>query len=368
MTGATTSSGERFGRSSTRIGGALRLAALSLACALVAPAPSQAQLFGDRPPPVPPAAVPLSEGAGGPAINLAPPSGPSSAPALPQSILSPPVAGPATLPPASPPAAAAVAPAAPAPSNQAVLALSAKFGKDLPTVSGGLIWRVYADKPDPSGVFRLVREERSPTPNIVLPPGSYVVHASLGLASAVRPVTLRQDTTREAFEIPAGGLRIEGRVGTTRIPSGQVTFNIYKGSQFDAEEKAPIAQNVPSGDVALIPEGTYYIISNYGDGNSVVRSDIRVQAGKLTDVTVTHRAALIVLKLVSERGGEALANTSWSVLTPGGDIVKESIGAFPRVVLAEGQYRAIARNEGRVYERNFDVVNGVDGEIEVLSK
>jgi hypothetical protein len=202
----------------------------------------------------------------------------------------------------------------------------------------------------------------------VLPPGSYVVHASLGLASAVRTVTLRPDTSREVFDIPAGGLRIEGRVGTTRIPSGQVTFNIYKGSQFDAEERSPIAQNVPSGDVALIPEGTYYIISNYGDGNSVVRSDIRVQAGKLTDVTVTHRAALIVLKLVSERGGEALANTSWSVLTPGGDIVKESIGAFPRVVLAEGQYRAIARNEGRVYERSFDVVNGVDGEIEVLSR
>jgi hypothetical protein len=272
---------------------------------------------------------------------------------------------------AAPPGpAAATPPASPAPptANQAVLALSAKFGKDLPNVTGGVIWRVYADRPDTGGAFRMLREDRSPTPNIVLPPGSYVVHASLGLASAVRAVTLRQDTTREVFDLPAGGLRIEGRVGTTRIPSGQVTFNIYKGSQFDTAERSPIAQNVPSGDVALIPEGTYYIISNYGDGNSVVRSDIRVQAGKLTDVTVTHRAALIVLKLVSERGGEALANTSWSVLTPGGDIVKESIGAFPRVVLAEGQYRAIARYEGRVYERSFDVVNGVDGEIEVLSR
>ena len=98
----------------------------------------------------------------------------------------------------------------------------------------------------------------------------------------------------------------------------------------------------------VVPEGTYHIVSNYGDSNAVVRSDIRVQAGKLTDVTVTHRAAVITLKLVSERGGEALANTNWSVLTPGGDVIKESIGAFPRsVILAEGDYRAIARNEGR---------------------
>jgi hypothetical protein len=88
----------------------------------------------------------------------------------------------------------------------------------------------------------------------------------------------------------------------------------------------------------------------------------------LTDVTVTHHAAVITLKLVSNRGGEALANTAWSVLTPGGDVVKESIGAFPRVILAEGDYRVIARNEGRVFQRGFKVSSGVDGEIEVVAR
>jgi hypothetical protein len=93
-----------------------------------------------------------------------------------------------------------------------------------------------------------------------------------------------------------------------------------------------------------------------------------VQTGKLTDVTVTHRAAVITLKLVGESGGEALANTNWSVLTPGGDVIKESIGAFPKVILAEGDYRAIARYEGQNYERTFKVVTGVDGEIEVVAR
>ena len=119
----------------------------------------------------------------------------------------------------------------------------------------------------------------------------------------------------------------------------------------------------------LAAEGTYHIVSNYGDGNSVVRSDIRVQAGKLTDATVTHRAAIITLKLVNEWGGEARANTQWSVLTPGGDVIKDSmIGAFPRVILAEGDYRAIARNDDRTYERAFKVITGVDGEVEVLAR
>jgi hypothetical protein len=254
------------------------------------------------------------------------------------------------------------------PAGQVALALGARFGKDAAPISGGLDWRIYAAKPDAAGNFRLVREDKAPAPTIVLPAGNYIVHVDFGLATAVKPVTLRGPTVRETFDLPAGGLRMEGRVGNARIPPGQIFFEVYKGSQFEPGDRRPIAEHVLTGAVLVVPEGTYYIVSNYGDANSVVRSDIRVQAGKLTDVTVNHRAAAITLKLVTEKGGEALANTAWSVLTPGGDTIKESIGAFPRVILAEGEYRAIARNEGKVYEREFKVVAGVDGDVEVLAQ
>ena len=337
--------------------------ALMLAVVLVSllPAPSLAQMFSDRPPPVPPAAVP--DAPGGPAMNLAPPSGPASIPTLPPTLTQPAIVPPtiATVPPVTPPPGASTA-------GQAVLSLTARYGKDLPIISNGLVWRVFADKPDESGTFKMIREDRGATPNIVLPPGNYVVHVALGLVSAVRAVSLKSETDRESFVLPAGGLRIEGRVGTSKIPQNQISFAIYKGSQFETSERGALVPNVAAGDVALLPEGTYYIISNYGDANSVVRSDIRVQAGKLTDVIVTHRAAVITLKLVSDKGGEALANTAWSVITPGGDVIKESIGAFPRVVLSEGEYRAIAKNEGKVFERPFNVVNGVDGEVEVVAR
>src|SRR3977135_4482509 len=317
-------------------------------------APAAAQMFTDQPPPVPPALVP--EPSGG-AISLAPPSGPA--------ITSPPA-------PSTQPSTAALPPVVSPPgaptAGQAVLSLTARYGKDLPVISNGLVWRVFSDRPDETGTFKLIREERGATPNIVLPPGGYVVHVTLGLVSAVRPVTLKADTFRESFLLPAGGLRIEGRVGTSKIPQNQISFAIFKGSQFEVGERASLVPSVAAGDVVLLPEGTYYIISNYGDANSVVRSDIRVQAGKLTDVIITHRAAAITLQLVSDKGGEALANTAWSGITPGGDVIKESIGAFPRVVLSEGEYRAIAKNEGKVFERPFNVVNGVDGEIEVVAR
>jgi len=271
--------------------------------------------------------------------------------------------------PSAPPAVPPVAQAAPAaPAGNVLLAVAARYGQNAPPISAGLIWRVYAARPDSPGNFRLIKEDRAAAPTFTLPPGNYVVHASLGLASAAKTVQLRADSVREVFDIPAGGIRLEGRVGDIRISLGQIAFEIFTGSQFDSNERRPIAQNVQTGDVVLLPEGTYYIVSNYGDGNSVVRSDIHIDAGRLTDIVVTHRAAIKTLKLVNNPGGEALANTQWTVLTPGGDVIKESIGAFPRLVLAEGDYHVIARNEGRTYQRDFKVITGVDGEVEVLAR
>jgi len=252
--------------------------------------------------------------------------------------------------------------------GEGALIASARYSSDGTPINGGLHWRVYADKPDPTGVFRLLKEDSSAQPIFVLPTGSYIVHVAFGLASTAKPIQITRDATREVFEIAGGGLRIEGRVGNVKIPPGQISFDIYQGSQFEQSEKRPIASSVTTGAVVLVPEGTYYILSKYGDGNAVVRSDVRVVAGKLTDITVTHRAAQIMFKLVSKRGGEALANTDWAVLSPAGDTITETKGAFPRVILAEGEYKIIARNDNKVYQQDLTVIPGVDGEIEVLAR
>jgi hypothetical protein len=301
----------------------------------------------------------------------APTAGPAATGSPGATIVAPALVAPAPVAPmpATPPGTSPVAQAAPAiPAGQVLLAVAARYGQNAAPISAGLIWRIYAAKTDSPGNFRLIKEDRGAAPTFTLPPGNYVVHASLGLASAAKTIALRADTVREVFDIPAGGIRLEGRVGDVRIPLGHITFEIFTGSQFNASERRPIAQNMQSGDVVLLPEGTYYIVSNYGDGNSVVRSDVHIDAGKLTDIVVTHRAAIITLKLVNNPSGEALANTQWTVSTPGGDVIKESIGAFPRLVLAEGDYHIIARNEGRTYQRDFKVITGVDREVEVLTR
>lgn len=245
--------------------------------------------------------------------------------------------------------------------------VSARFTEG-PPIASKLHWRVFAEKPDSTGAFRIIKEDTAAAPTFVLPPGGYIVHVALGMASTAKRIQVHTETARETLELAAGAVRFEGRVGDTPIPPGQITFEVYPGSQFDPGDRQPIISDVRGGSLIVLPEGVYYVVSAYGDGNAVMRYDFRVQSGKLTDARINHRAAVITLKLVSETGGEAIANTAWSVLTPGGDVIKESIGAFPTVVLAEGEYTAIARNEGKVYRREFKVEPGVDREIEVLAR
>ncbi len=221
-------------------------------------------------PPRPPA--PIGSPAPPPAVGLVTPGSPT--------VVTPPVAAP---PAGAVPAAPAPPPAAQSslvvPPGQVALMVSARFGRDPPAIPGALHWRVYADRPDANGVFRVIKEDRAASPTFVLPPGGYVVDVSFGLANLAKRVQLRADTVREIFEIAAGGARFEGRVGDSRIPAGQISFDVYPGSQFEPGDKRPMARDVATGELVLLPEGTYYVVSNYGDGNAVMRSDIRVQAG-----------------------------------------------------------------------------------------
>jgi hypothetical protein len=101
--------------------------------------------------------------------------------------------------------------------GEGAIVASARYGKDGAFINGGLHWRVYADKPDQAGGFRMLKEDYSPQPTFVLPAGNYIVHAAFGLASAAKPVQVGKDTAREVFDIPAGGLRIEGHVGNANL-------------------------------------------------------------------------------------------------------------------------------------------------------
>ena len=131
------------------------------------------------------------------------------------------------------------------------------------------------------------------------------------------------------------------------------SFSIYEAKADANGERALIIPDVNPNTVVRLNSGTYQVVSTYGTVNAVIRSDIKVEAGKLTEATVEHHAAELTMKLVREPGGEAIADTSWSVLTDSGDPVRESVGAYASMVLAEGDYTIIAKNRDKHLPARF---------------
>jgi hypothetical protein len=267
-------------------------------------------------------------------------------------------------------------PAAPDSQPRVAVALNAVFAPgDIQAIGSGLVWRVFDARTDANGGHTLIAESNDPAPTFQLPDGDYIVHAACGLAGADKQFSVNGERVDERLVMHAGALKVDGQLGGATIAPSRLTIKVYLPDRDDPEAKL-IIPNLKAGAPECLPEGAYHVVSQLMDvspgstlpTNSTVSADLRVQAGKLTAAVLRHRAASITLKLVSAPGGEALANTSFSVLTPGGDVIREMIGAFPSIVLAEGEYVAIARHDNRTYQATFKVAPNKNVDVEVLAK
>lgn len=247
----------------------------------------------------------------------------------------------------------------------ASLALAAQFASDRKPIRSGLVWRILSETADGSPP-RIVARSTDAQPVFSLEPGTYLLHAAYGFASGTKRITLGPQGLRDQVSISAGGLSLAGSIGDAPIAPAQLSFQIFVPLQGNSEGR--LVANAKGGELIRLPEGTYHVVSTYGDSNAIQRADVKVESGKVTDATLHHRAARVTLKLVAAAGGEAFAGTAFSVLTPGGDVIREAIGAFPQVILAEGDYVLIARQEGQVHSRDFKVESGLDRDIEVLAR
>ncbi len=263
------------------------------------------------------------------------------------------------------------------------LFLSATFGGSSSSVVSGVKWRIFQERVDSAGAHQLVAESNEIAPSLTLPDGDYIVHAAYGLAAATRRVVINSNNVTERIPLNAGALKIMGQLVDAPIQPNRLKIAIYVPERSGSEAKL-VAPNVKPGEMLRLPEGNYRIVSTYLDSNvpasapsvaglpanatnSVINAEVRIEAGKLTEATVRHRASNITLKLVNTPGAEALANTSFTVLTPGGDVIREMVGAFPSLVLAEGEYFVIARRDGKTHQMTFKVPANLDTEIEIMA-
>ncbi len=251
------------------------------------------------------------------------------------------------------------------PSGPDQLQLVALLTADGQKIEQGIIWRVYAPGPE-KGKARLLSTHEEPSPRLTLKPGEYVINAAFGRAYLTRKISLKPGTaTVEQFVLNAGGLRVMAKVGDADAPGNTVRFNIYSDRD-QQDNRRTIMMGAKPGVVVRLNAGIYQIESTYGDANATVRTDVTVEAGKLTEAVLKHAAARATFKLVARPGGDATADTQWRVETASGQLVKENAGAFPTHMLAPGKYVAVAKHAGKVFRREFSLDDGAQQEIEVL--
>ncbi|KQV81552.1 hypothetical protein [Rhizobium sp. Root1220] len=251
------------------------------------------------------------------------------------------------------------------------VALEAKLTGNGDPVEEGLSWYVFNPVAGADGKLPLVASSQGGSADFQLAAGDYFVNVSFGRAGITRKLTVPEEglVDRQTLVLEAGGLLLNAVSGTdVRIRPDQLSFSIYSADVREDGERGLVMADVPPNTVVRLNAGTYHIVSEYGEVNASIRADIQVEAGKLTEATIQHKAAQITFKLVSDTGGEAIADTAWSILTAAGDSVGESVSAFPTMVLAEGEYSAVARNKDKIYQRDFKVAAGKNVDIEVLMK
>jgi hypothetical protein len=234
-------------------------------------------------------------------------------------------------------------------------------------IDQGLVWRVYAGRPDSKGPSKLLLTKRDASPTITLEPGEYMVNAAFGRADITRKITVVPGgSTSEKFVLNAGGLRVKVLVDGVEPAANTVAYDILSGERDQSDNRIKVLGGAKPNVVNRLNAGIYRIVSRYGDANAKVEADVTVEAGKLTEATMAHSAARVTFKLVTRIGGEALPDTQWTVQAADGQVVTQSVGALPSHILAPGTYSVTAKSGEHAYKRDFTVANGEVTQVEVL--
>jgi len=236
-----------------------------------------------------------------------------------------------------------------------------------PKLQSGLTWRIYNAKPKADGSYALISTHREATLTAALLPGEYLVNAAYGLSNLTKKIKVESGKSLdEKFVLNTGGLALRGMLANGQeCPKGTVRFDILSDEEDQFGKRRTILADAPAHTVIRLNAGAYHIVSRYGDANAKVDADVTVEPGRVTEATIKHTGAKITFRLVQSLGGEALANTKWTILTSAGDTVKSAAGALPTYILAAGSYAVIANHGGQSYTRKFSIDPGGDKQIEV---
>jgi hypothetical protein len=250
----------------------------------------------------------------------------------------------------------------------AAVTLTAYLSEGSAPMTADIVWRIFEGHPASDGNYRLLTTIREPKPTLELKPGEYLINIAYGRANLTKKIGVwPQNPVNEDFVVNAGGLRLMATLGRGPVTAEHLLkFEIFSDTQDQFGNRQKLFGDLRPGLVLRLNSGLYHVVSTYGDANSVIAADVVIEPGKITEAGIDHDAGKVTFKLVQRSGGEAVADTRWTIYNASGEVIKESAGAFPTHILAAGDYRVAAQHGERQYAGAFSVVAGDTKLIEVM--
>jgi Ca-activated chloride channel family protein len=242
----------------------------------------------------------------------------------------------------------ATGPAAPAPTEAPGLRLTAALAGVGPALKIPVSWRVTkAEAP-----HELVAKRNSPSLNLNVPPGSYEVEASLGLAKARKTIEVAASgPTSAQLGLAAGVLKIsaladkEGDVPADPIVTVSAIAD-DAGSGKPAETPVWIGRDAATEIV--IPAGTYKV--RVQDGLASRETQVAVTPGNAVEAPIILGTGRLELGAAAYGGAEAITDVVYTVSEDDPDSpqgrrdVARSADPAPVFVLPAGTYYLSARS------------------------
>lgn len=170
--------------------------------------------------------------------------------------------------------------------------LYARLIEDAGALSSGVRWRVYKAEPEGDGSYQTIAASDEPQPVIEVKPGEYIAVAVFGHAVGSSKFSVSGEPFREAVTLNAGALRLTALKADGSVLSPKaVKLAVYSAEQDEFGQRKLIVDNAKPGRVIVLNAGSYHVRSQYGDANSSVEDDVKVEPAQLTDARISHKAA-----------------------------------------------------------------------------
>ncbi|MFZ2871050.1 hypothetical protein, partial [Zavarzinia sp.] len=216
---------------------------------------------------------------------------------------------------------------------------SAVYAPGAPVEDKDLRWGVYLDVPGQEDLGQPVASHYSAhwTPGDPIPPGDYIVVASLGAASVQQPVKITGEKQEIVLDLGAAVVLPAIRESETGpLIATEVAWKIH-----DMTDREVGYSFKPEPDFT-VPAGSYRLTARYGDAKGEATFDVK--PGEKPRVVITLGSGTVEAE-VRPSAGEAPATdgVSWKVFAENsGDSLTYSYKGNPVFHLSAGTYRVTA--------------------------